>query len=772
MKINPDYNYNDQVITNGDSIFQPEEVFDIELDEVISMIQEDEDLKNDIEEIRSMMKTNPDCANKLKNYLPWFSVCRFNGKRDGNNFSSTNLMLFDIDDIDENEDVVTDKIIELEGWEHCFIIFRSPSGRGIKLIVKLDEEITSADDYKSIYIAILSIIEEKFQITLDRSTCDPARACFFSYDESIGVIEEALPINVDDLRKKQIIAEVKEPKPRTKREQMIENIRGVPQGQRHNAMLQTISMLKRKGLDNSMIKEISYSINKNNFPKLTDQEYEDEYASIMAYLNKKMDESPKFWKVKHDNENVTITINMLNFIKFLKYHGYCKYRLSDDNYFFIRIQNNIIKAVSIVEIKDFVSTYFEISEIEFKEAVLNQLIRQNKSFFSNETLHFLPEEKPAIIRSDKQSEFFFFLNCYVEITKEKITAHNYSDLGEMCVWQDDIIQRIFDVKTLEDNYMDSVFNMFTINICRKEDEWHKALRCAIGYSCHGYKDPANAKTIIFCDEEIPYSDEANGGTGKSLVSLGIRHCKPGVVIDGKNFHSESQFNFQQVSPNTKIIIFDDVRQNFDFETLLSAVSSDLTVQRKHQTPFTIPFKESPKFIITTNYTISGEGNTYDRRKYEVEFSNYYNKDNTPDVEFGHRFFDDWDDVEWNRFFMTIMKYIQDYLNFGLVKYEQKNLPVRKILDQTCQEFLDFAEDKIELNKEYDRSSLFELFKSQYSDFVILHSRTFYKWLKIYAVNMGLQFNDRKSNGKRFISFSKDNKLSLAPETLNCTAPHC
>jgi hypothetical protein len=208
-----------------------------------------------------------------------------------------------------------------------------------------------------------------------------------------------------------------------------------------------------------------------------------------------------------------------------------------------------------------------------------------------------------------------------------------------------------------------------------------------------------------------------------------------------------------IDTDTMVIILDDVRKDFDFESLLSAITSNLVIEKKGKDPITIPFSDAPKFIITTNYTIDGTGNSFDRRKHEIEFSNHYNKYNTPDQEFGHRLFEDWDEDEWTRFYSSVIYYIQQYLRNGLVKYEFKNLWQRKIINATSVDFFDFAENNIEPDREYTKSKLLKDFQEQYPEYDKLKSNTLTKWLKIYAENKNFTIIERKSNKNRYFTFA-------------------
>jgi hypothetical protein len=117
----------------------------------------------------------------------------------------------------------------------------------------------------------------------------------------------------------------------------------------------------------------------------------------------------------------------------------------------------------------------------------------------------------------------------------------------------------------------------------------------------------------------------------------------------------------------------------------------MTIEKKGQDAYQIPFKESPKISITTNYTINGSGASHERRIFEVEIANYFNDNLTPEMEFGHLFFAEWDDKEWASFDNFMIRCVQFFLKNGLVQSDKVNLKFRKFKNEMGAEFIEFME---------------------------------------------------------------------------------
>jgi hypothetical protein len=180
--------------------------------------------------------------------------------------------------------------------------------------------------------------------------------------------------------------------------------------------------------------------------------------------------------------------------------------------------------------------------------------------------------------------------------------------------------------------------------------------------------------------------------------------------------------------------------------LFSVVTEGLTLEKKNKDAIKIPFSKSPKIVITTNYAIKGKGNSFERRKWELELKQHYNKDYTPLQEFGKLLFSDWGEEEWCRFDNYMVKNLQMYLEKGLVMSSFVNLKIRKLSAETSHDFIEWCglidgnpvTDKLVMNKQIYMNDLYNDFISDNPDYApkakMTISRTrFYKWVISYAI---------------------------------------
>lgn len=422
-----------------------------------------------------------------------------------------------------------------------------------------------------------------------------------------------------------------------------------------------------------------------------------------------------------------IKFDFNKYINFLVDNNFSKI-LFNDVLYLCYTENYFIKFVNEVFFKDYVYNFIkclpEIPGNKVKPSVILDSVIKDPLLFKKATLEFLPVMAQKIQSDTEKEGFFFFKNCYLKITADDIESLGYETL-EAHVFSDNVIPRSFNKE-----YTPSVFEKFCFNVCAKDPKRFDSLRSAIGYLLHSYKDPATAKAVVFTDETI--SDGAAGRCGKSLVAKSLSYIRNLVELDGKNFSFSDRFAYQRVTPASRIVLFNDVEKSFPFEKLYNIISDSFTVQKKNLSEFILRYKESPKIILTINPSIKNADPSSKARLFEIEFSGYYNILRTPVSEFKKRFFDNWDDSEWNSFFNFMAGCLQFYLKYGLFEYSFVNLLKKKVIDATCVEVYDYLFQELLFNEYIEKSDFFSKFKEAEPTFSELKSHTFFKWVKYYA----------------------------------------
>lgn len=408
--------------------------------------------------------------------------------------------------------------------------------------------------------------------------------------------------------------------------------------------------------------------------------------------------------------------------------GYFKIDTGSGSYTFVKKTGCFLKKVQISEMKDdfFVNHIDSLTTLhvnyygsillvrpeKLKESYLNQF----HLFFNNNYLEFLPTLENKFIRDSREKSFFYFNNCMVAVQENKISTISYEDLNSRnyCIWEEQIIQHDFK----QEPNTKSHFENFIKNICNQEIQRIKSAESAIGYLLNTYSEPNKGQVIILYDEALTKSGIPQGGTGKGLFANAIKQLRNTAKIDGKKIDTNDRFKWQSITIQTEIVQLDDVGENFSFETLYSCTNEGWNIEAKYAPEIYISPENSPKIIITSNRILENRGSTNRRRQFILEFSDHYSKHlingtEQPIIEeHGCVFFDsnDWDDNEWNSFYLYMLKCNQLYLKEGLIPYRHINVQKSLLIQETSEIFVQWIKTKtFKINTWYDNDSLYNEF---------------------------------------------------------------
>lgn len=111
----------------------------------------------------------------------WFDYCTFSGtfsrRSDSALLHHSGLLCVDFDHVDDCE--VLFEALLTDGYFETQLLFRSPSGDGLKWIIPIDLTHTTHADY---FGAVAHYIHQTYRVEVDRSGRDLSRACFLPHD--------------------------------------------------------------------------------------------------------------------------------------------------------------------------------------------------------------------------------------------------------------------------------------------------------------------------------------------------------------------------------------------------------------------------------------------------------------------------------------------------------------------------------------------------------------------------------------------------------------
>jgi hypothetical protein len=744
--------------------------------------------------------------NLLKQSLP--AVCfsgTFNKREDKALIEHSGFICLDFDGYSTTKEMNEDKK-RIAADRYTYSVFVSPSGNGLKVIVKIPKD---PENHKNYFNSLEKHFDSKY---FDKTSKNISRVCYESYDEQIFINHESEVWDtvaeheykeIDRVASRMTI-------PITNENKIVDILMkwwtkryGLIEGERNNNVYILAAAFNDYGVNKSLAEYVMSQFETSDFPmteirtainsayshtqKFGTKFYEDEEKlsqvkqKIKRGVPKKEikndlldqsispdvidniittieDEDVKFW-TKSDKGAINIVHYL--FRQFLEDNGFYKY-LPDGgkSFIFVRVTNNLINHTSDEEIKDFVLNYLD----KIDDMTIYNYFADKTRYFKDDFLSLLSSVDVYFMEDTKNSAYLYYKNCAVKVTKTDIEIIDYIDLGGY-IWNDQVIDREFNICDI----MDCDYKTFISNISGEDANRIMSMESTIGFLLHGYKNLSYCPAVILNDEVI--TDNPEGGTGKGLFVNGVSQMKKLCFIDGKVFNFDSSFPYQTLSVDTQILAFDDVKKHFNFERLFSVITEGITLERKNKDAIHIPFSKSPKIIITTNYAIKGKGNSFERRKWELEFKQFYTKEFTPQVEFGRLLFSEWDDDEWCRFDNYMIHNLQSYMNTGLIKSTFVNLGIRKLSAETCHEFIEWCglignntiDDKLKKDEFLYKHQLYDDFVEDNPDFgpkakMTISRTTFYKWLISYSLYM---YNVQPIEGRdrigRWIRFT-DNKL--------------
>ncbi len=496
------------------------------------------------------------------------------------------------------------------------------------------------------------------------------------------------------------------------------------------------------------------------------------------------------WNEKTKKKKYSIDISCLH--EFLMLNGF--YTLRDKHApgtQFVRIQGNIVKLVTPKEIREFVLNWAIDSKQE--RELRNQILQDSK--LSAQYLEALREIDPDFTNYTERSQFFYFPKFTVEVTGREIIKHdNRAASAGRYVWEENVINHNikflpdmftithpegqyesedFDIEVAENqtsNYFKYLINSSRIYWRKELEEQvnamspeegaaylaaHKfdiagpALTAAeiqeqkqclinkiftIGFMMHRYKSESRAWAPFVMDNVVGENGQCNGRSGKSFMFRALSNFTRWLKLSGRNPKLlENQFAFEQVSKHLGIVVVDDCDEYLPFKQFYDNITSDITINTKNVSAYTLTFQDAPKFAFTTNYVPKEFDGSSVGRMLFVVFSDYYHQ-RTEDndyletrqirTDFNKDLFGSaYTEAEWEADINFVLQCVKFYLSVAplQVKIEPQmgNIIFRKYLRDMSDNFREWAEGYFSvdengcgdnLNREIVREDAFEAYK--------------------------------------------------------------
>ena len=368
--------------------------------------------------------------------------------------------------------------------------------------------------------------------------------------------------------------------------------------------------------------------------------------------------SAQFWTEQATKQGVQYSLSLTSLNYFLELNGF--FTLKDESRqepVYIRIEGIRVTKVTAKAITGFMKQWME--QQGLPQALQDKVLRSRDLPNSNGST--LRERDDLDFRKGTPtSQYFHFRNCWVEVTADGIKTHRYTDAADHYVWADSIIDHdyrlmadMFTVSTdeegryrvqLADGAGQCNLLRFLVNTCRlhwrkvdeggqqltdeEQAEEHLSLTSRLanlGYQLTSNKSESEAWATVCMDSTMAESaEECNGRSGKSFyISAATKMAKTFQIDAGKTSFHDTRFIFDGVTANTSLVFIDECPQHFNYNFVYGMVTGDMRVEEKNRHSFIIPFSQSPKFVLATNFTLSRHDPSTEGRIWPQPFSDFY-----------------------------------------------------------------------------------------------------------------------------------------------------
>jgi hypothetical protein len=344
---------------------------------------------------------------------------------------------------------------------------------------------------------------------------------------------------------------------------------------------------------------------------------------------------------------------------------------AEDKFQLIHDSNNVVNFFNHkTDIVSFLESNIN-EPIKYRNLIRETIAKECNTAINN-SFNLIPSTK-LVYYSDSKNNFglpfkngFFYFDENIDI--QKLASKNYSEV-EGFFAPHKIQNRQF-------TYTDEIgmFEKFMARVSTGKEFAHspddlnvyKEFNKMFGYLCHTFKNQTNSPCIIFTDEGAN-DENRNGGRGKTIITKALAEVQTVMLKGGKEFDANYTHVFADLERKHNVYIIDDVPAAFNYDDLYTNILGSINCQRKGLKAELIEFEQTPKFVITTNWVVryDEKNSSTNRRFLEYKFSDYYNQSKTPLDDFGCTFFQDWDQMEWNRFYSFVFRCVSLFISEGL-----------------------------------------------------------------------------------------------------------
>jgi hypothetical protein len=358
----------------------------------------------------------------------------------------------------------------------------------------------------------------------------------------------------------------------------------------------------------------------------------------------------------------------------------------------VRIVDNVIYETDTAGIQ---RDYIREVDVNYQEEGANRVL-YNFMPAIVKYMEALPVFDGELVRDDRESSYIFFRNGALRITKDTADLVRYTDI-DGCVFSRHIKDFDYEPATEHGSFGEFI-DMITI------DEQHKRfIMTALGYILHYFKQRDYAKALMII-EDVDDQEQARGRSGKGILAQFIEYLRWTVQQDGRNYKADSQFKNQRIVPGVQCYYLNDPAPGVLMNQFYNMITDDMLIEAKGKKSYTIPYKHSPKILITTNYLPNLESDSDRDRFIVLPIKKTFGASHSVRDAFpGETFFDDsWSRENRNGCIRFAVDCLQTFLAAGVVTYlneeMQRNADQRVVKNLVADCIIECMEKVIESAK--------------------------------------------------------------------------
>lgn len=381
-------------------------------------------------------------------------------------------------------------------------------------------------------------------------------------------------------------------------------------------------------------------------------------------------QSARFWEILRIGKREVVNIRVTSLLYYLKLSGFRKWQDPFSKYwFFVQIQGYKVIKKELNDIRDFVR--YEIKRRHLPTEVLESFILSGKttrSVFDNlesielnfkdsgdiKILHLLNGDYSVDKNSfQKVSELktYYWENKIIPHTITRIPScfeydsqtqtvlfkshpskvYKYLTNASRVHWREE-----YEEKATGNNIDDGVyrekfkFSLYGERLTAKQQQeqvLHMINKMYVyGYLLYGKKADSHTFAVWAMENKDTDVNYCSGGSGKTLFYRCLE--KTGflkiLTLDGRNpMLFNNNHYMERVDYDTDIIHFEDTSVDFKFQAIYGIIDSGVTVNRKNEGSFIIPYQAAPNLVMCSNYAPPDNNPSTRRRIIPVIFSDYY-----------------------------------------------------------------------------------------------------------------------------------------------------